>query len=165
MATATKKRNRTRGNTAQAARPPVPHDATPTVPPLLNTNFICAACTRKRPSNAPDGKALYVTSPNNDRICLKCLDDRDALEMEAGGVTLGLDWSPADQSWYAVNVSGKMRFKLMDKGAHAKTVGLPSFMDKGGNVWNGRLYAKSGRCFFQKTGLDKPKKRSRKAKA
>ena len=133
--------------------------AKPAEAPLLNTNFICAACERKRPSNTPDGKLLYATAANNDRICHKCIDERDTSEMAKGGITLSIVQEGND--WYATNASGKLRFKLLDKGTPVLTIGNPTFVAKGGGTWSGRLYPKSGMAHFQLTDPSKPAKAAR----
>jgi len=146
---------------AKAARPTKPRAKKTTVattaqatPPaaatdggLLNTNFVCSVCEKKRQSNATDGRQLYGTAPNGDRICHGCIDKRDTLAMEKGGVSMNIIWDGT--GWAAENDSGKMRYKLMDKGSHIKTVANPSFVAKGGAIWSGRLYAQSGKAYFQ----------------
>lgn len=132
--------------------------------------FVCPVCKQRR-GLMKGSQIQYEPQSNGGKICHTCITRRDQEQVKKGKITLTI--ARIKDDWWAVNRTGKVRYKLMREPGQsdAQVIGSPSFRDQDGHLWQGRLYTASGAAHFQRTktkvlanGKPKGKKPAAKAK-
>jgi len=127
----------------------------------MASSYSCQVCKKRRDVVDAKGLPTFIMAPNEERICLSCIDERDRTGMKKNGrITLHIHLKGGE--WYAKN-EGRLDFKLAKpEGATSFLAMLdrPEFHAAAGSTWRGRVYLASSTAHFLRVEPKKAKARN-----